>query len=95
MKKLLILLLLSLGFIGSAYANEVADSLGEVNVRLESGYHENGVISYKGNVKDGKKDGKWTWWYENGQIKTEANYKDGKLDGKETIWYDNGIYFFF
>ena len=55
MKKLLILLLLSLGFIGSAHADEVADSLGEVNIRVESGYHENGVISYKGNVKDGKR----------------------------------------
>ena len=27
----------------------------------------------KGNYKDGKKDGKWTWWNENGQKESEKN----------------------
>ena len=40
--------------------------------------YENGKIKTEGNLKDGKKDGKWTAWYENGQIKAEANYKEGE-----------------
>jgi antitoxin component YwqK of YwqJK toxin-antitoxin module len=41
--------------------------------------YENGQNKVKGNYKDGKPDGKWTWWYENGQKKEESNYKYGVL----------------
>ena len=47
----------------------------------------NDQVKSKGEIKDGKLDGKWTWWYENGQKGLEKNYKDGKLDGKVTWWY--------
>ena len=47
----------------------------------------NGQIKSKGQIKDGKLDGKSTWWFENGQKGLEKNYKDGKLDGKSTWWY--------
>ena len=30
------------------------------------------------NYKNGKPDGKTTWWYENGQIQAELTYKDGE-----------------
>ncbi len=43
--------------------------------------YENGQNKVEGNYKDGKLDGKWTFWYENGQKQSEVNYnyKDGKL----------------
>ena len=44
----------------------------------------------KGQIKQGKFDSKWTYWFENGQIKSEANYKDGKLEGKQIEWHENG-----
>ena len=47
----------------------------------------NGSVKSKGEIKDGKKNGMWTWWYENGHRGLEKNYKDGKLDGKMTMWY--------
>ena len=47
----------------------------------------NGQVKSKGEIKDGKNDGKWIWWHENGQKGLEKNYKDGKLDGKVTWWY--------
>ena len=47
----------------------------------------NSQIKSKGKIKDGKKEGKWIWWYENGQKGLEKFYKDGKLDGKVTWWY--------
>ena len=43
-----------------------------------------------GNMKDGKKEGKWADWYENGHKKQETTFKDGKLDGLVTAWYENG-----
>ena len=47
----------------------------------------NGQVKSKGEIKDGKFDGKWTFWSEIGQKGLEKNYKDGKLDGKSTWWY--------
>jgi antitoxin component YwqK of YwqJK toxin-antitoxin module len=52
--------------------------------------HWNGQILNKGNYKDGKRNGKWTWWHENGQKWSEGNIKDDKLDGKWTDWHENG-----
>ena len=46
----------------------------------------NGQVKSKGEIKDGKFDGKSTWWYENGQKGLEKSYKDGKFDGKVTWW---------
>ena len=40
--------------------------------------YENGQLSSKGKVVDGKLDGKWTYWYENGKIMSLKNYKDGE-----------------
>jgi antitoxin component YwqK of YwqJK toxin-antitoxin module len=51
---------------------------------------EYGQYESKGNLVNGKLDGKWTLWRENGQIQIEANYKDGKKDGKYTYWWLNG-----
>ena len=53
----------------------------------------NGQVREEATFKDGKLDGKWTWWYENGQKKSEIYYKDGKYDGKVTLWYENGQIF--
>ena len=40
-------------------------------------------------LKDGKQDGLFTYFYENGQKRSEANYKNGKIDGLSTYWYEN------
>ena len=52
--------------------------------------YKNGQFKSKGEIKDGKKNGKTTSWFENGQIKSEGNFIDGKFDGKFTEWYENG-----
>ena len=52
--------------------------------------YENGQNKVEGNYKDGKLDGKWTWWHENGQKWSEINFKEGKPDGKWTEWDENG-----
>ena len=53
-------------------------------------YHENGQLSTKVNIKNGKPDGLWEGFYENGQLKERGNKKDGLSDGL-TEWYkDDG-----
>ena len=44
--------------------------------------------------KNGKSDGKGTFYHENGNISHEENYQDGILEGKETRYYESGdIYY--
>ena len=46
---------------------------------------------YLGNIRNGKKEGKWVFYFHStGRKKYEENYKDGKYDGLETNWYENG-----
>lgn len=51
---------------------------------------DNGKIGIKGQMKNGKKDGLWTWWYSSGQKKRETQFVDGKKDGLTYYWYENG-----
>ena len=44
-------------------------------------YHENGQLSTKVSLKNGKPDGLWEGFYENGQLKERGNIKDLKQDG--------------
>jgi len=46
-----------------------------------------GQYASKGKLIDGKKDGKWTWWYENGQYQSITEFKEGKREGKSVFWY--------
>lgn len=51
-------------------------------------FHENGVVSSEGNMRDGKPDGYWKNYHKNGKIKIEGNRKNFILD---SIWkfYDD------
>jgi len=52
--------------------------------------YENGQNKSEGKVKDGKKEGKWTYWKGNGAKTSEENLKDGKEDGTWYYWHANG-----
>ena len=52
-------------------------------------YHEMGEIKLKGNLKDGKWDGQFTFFYMDGSVWSEGNYKEGKKHG-EFIYYGIG-----
>ena len=43
-----------------------------------------------GYIKNGTKEGLWTWWFENGEKKNEGMFKDGKENGLHKWWYNNG-----
>jgi uncharacterized protein len=62
--------------------------------------YENGQNKHEGKIKEGVKDGKWTYWFENGQIKIERKYKDGvDIDnyicfvGKEDYYFSRKLYY--
>ena len=46
---------------------------------------------HMGNIRDGKKEGKWvSYFHSTGKKKSEYNFKDGEMDGLHTQWYENG-----
>jgi len=49
------------------------------------GQHES-----KGNLKNGRKNGTWTFWRSDGAKEIEFNFKNGKQDGKYITWDPNG-----
>ena len=55
------------------------------------GEEKNPKKVYIGNIRNGKKEGKWVdYYHSSGKKNYEGNYKDGKQDGLWTYWYDNG-----
>jgi len=38
--------------------------------------------SYKGLIKNGKKEGAWVSYYADGQLHYKGNYKNGKMEGR-------------
>jgi antitoxin component YwqK of YwqJK toxin-antitoxin module len=53
--------------------------------------YSNGQVKSKGNIKNGKLDGRMTFWYGNGQIWTEELYIEGNLvDKTKYSYYENG-----
>jgi len=52
--------------------------------------HENGKIAIKGQIKNGKKEGTWTYWYSDGQKRRETNFSENKKEGLTYFWYENG-----
>ena len=92
------LLILSVGFSQKEYdINHVLEKKGiyikkfsdeEVNGRV---YQMFGDMKMDlGYIKNGKKEGLWTWWFENGEKKNEGTFKDGKENGLHKWWYENG-----
>ena len=52
-------------------------------------WYENGVTSFQGHYRHGKKHGKWWEWYENGRMSTAGDFLDGyALD--LTVWKPDG-----
>ena len=45
---------------------------------------------YKGNYKNGKEEGVWTYYYDNGQLLIKSNYENGKKEGEWISYHENG-----
>jgi antitoxin component YwqK of YwqJK toxin-antitoxin module len=54
------------------------------------GKSEDGKLSYKGYLKDGKPEGLWTTFFPNGQPRWQGGKSNGLSNGPYTMWYENG-----
>jgi len=93
------LLLLSVGFCQQEYNANNLNEIDGVFYTTDTNepysgtvfsLYENGNKESEWTLKNGRKDGLYTYWYDNGQKSSEGTYKDGKEDGLWTGWYDNG-----
>ena len=92
------LLIFSVGFSQKEYdINHVLEKKG-VYIKKFSDEEVNGSVYQMfgdikmdlGYIKNGKKEGLWTWWFENGEKKNEGSFKDGLEFGLWTYFYENG-----
>jgi antitoxin component YwqK of YwqJK toxin-antitoxin module len=56
----------------------------------ETTYYSNKQVQMDGGYENGKRTGRWIYWYENGKPWSEGYYKNGKSEGKRTTYFDNG-----
>lgn len=70
-----------------------------IEVYISKGERYNGIVEIydmeeklkvRGELKDGKQEGKWIYYYESGEIKVEENYKGGLLEGEYNQYSKNG-----
>ena len=60
------------------------------SIRIDTGYHDNGIKSYELSYKYGKLDGSSKNWNDSGNLISIINYKNGLLNGSWKTFYDNG-----
>ena len=53
-------------------------------------FYANGTKKYSGEFADGKKDGKWTFWFEDGKVWSEGYFKENKRWGKAKVYHKTG-----
>ena len=58
--------------------------------QTEYQFFENFKLRTKGNLNEGKRDGKWIAWYNNGKPQSECAYVYGVAQGEQTVYYESG-----
>ena len=53
-------------------------------------YYDNGTIMFKGNLKNGKLNGKSFYYYESGELRAEVSYIDDLREGESFRYYKSG-----
>jgi TonB family protein len=75
----------------ASFAAIAACLAGCSSTKVERGFYGPKQPQYSIGVdKEGRKNGKETWWYQNGARKYEAMNRGGFRDGKFTAWYPDG-----
>ena len=64
------------------------------NSEMRYQFNENYTLNGKGRVVNGKKEGRWEFYYANGQKMLEATYSDGIENGAYNSYRETGIPYF-
>lgn len=75
---------------GSPKVVRIYDHEGDTLPSGEIFYYPDGQLRMKGNFKDGKRQGKWSYWYPNGNLWSQGEYRNGEEHGLKTVWHENG-----
>jgi antitoxin component YwqK of YwqJK toxin-antitoxin module len=57
-------------------------------------YYQNGQKRIEGSIKDGNRNGKWTFWFEHGPIWSEGFYSNGIRTDSTWVYHENGTLFY-
>mgnify|MGYP006184931433 CR=1 FL=1 len=90
MKKILILLLFSIPFIGFGQNIFLHNCFENYKSEERINYWENGQKLSEIHYFNGKIEGACKYWYKTGQVKNVGFYKNGKMIGSFISYYDNG-----
>ena len=53
-------------------------------------YYNDHSLRAEGTVVNGRREGRWVFYFPNGNIQVEGNYIDGKEDGPYRVYRENG-----
>lgn len=56
----------------------------------ETQYYQDGVKMMEGTFTDGKRHGKWFYWYPDGQLWTEGTYEMEVEQGYKVVFHESG-----
>ena len=101
MKKIMILILIMISFIGCTKKNkgEEIEYRRGIIYTLDgkqpytgegSSYYDKKHIESKGYAKNGKPEGMWIHYFYSGKVKKTGSYIKGKLEGKWIYYYYSG-----
>jgi hypothetical protein len=65
---------------------------GKINDGIVTYFHKNGVVSYRGNIKNNLKDKKGVSFNENGHLTFDGTYKEGRKE-KGNLYKNQKLYF--
>jgi antitoxin component YwqK of YwqJK toxin-antitoxin module len=61
------------------------------NIKIEEKeFYPNQQLKYKGNFKDGKRDGEWIYYYDDGKVWSEGGFLNDKRHGVTKVYFPNG-----
>jgi antitoxin component YwqK of YwqJK toxin-antitoxin module len=62
----------------------------EDNLTKEVTYYKNQQKRYEGEYLDGKRHGRWVYWYPNGNVWSEGFFYQGENDSIRIVYHENG-----
>jgi antitoxin component YwqK of YwqJK toxin-antitoxin module len=57
---------------------------------IKKEYHENGELSFEGDIINGNKEGTCKWYYENGQLRELSIWHNNLPQGEISMYHSNG-----
>lgn len=80
-----------LAFLSSGALAGIALFLTQDHIIAKTNTYESGAIMSEGNIKNGKYDGRWTFYYENGKKLSEGSFFKDLRDGDWQWYNENGV----